>query len=64
MNMSVPARLFISTGAPALLQFISMCPCLYKTASSVSELDGLSNMCLLMESSSVKKFHLTTIVLD
>lgn len=61
MNVSVPARLFISIGARALLQFISMCPCLYKTASSISEADGLSSMCLLMGNSS---FHLIVVVFD
>lgn len=56
MNMSVPARLFISAGALALLKFFSMRPCLSKTASGISEADGLSSTCLLMVSSS---FHLT-----
>lgn len=38
-----------------------MCPCLYKTASSVSEADSLRSMCLLVGSCS---FHLTVVVFD
>lgn len=62
MNMSVSARLLIFAGARALPLFISMCLCLYKTASRVSESDGLSGMYILLMGSS--SFHLTFVVFD
>lgn len=58
MSVSVPARLFILTGAPALFQFIFLCTCFYKTVSTLSEPIGLSSMCSLMGSYS---FHLTVV---